>query len=261
MKTFNTKSHIDAILSLGLSRAEALIYLAAIESGGGTVSTLAHSANIERTGIYYHIDKLVDLGLLKTGTQGSRKLYFAADPDILTSILKRKETAIQGILPALQEKFSQATSKPIIRYFQGEKELDAFYDHVYTLLSNLKEPNPSIYIFGTSYKTVVSRGTMYTNFTPPQEQINLKIKTILPKSQKSARPDGNAGDPYIVTRYNLPRSEIRFIADKYAYPGSVVITNEHIILYDRRNFFFSITENHDIAQTWRKFFEFTWDHL
>ncbi len=260
MKKFNTKIELDALINLGLSQKEALIYLSAIDLGGGTVSEIAENGEIERTGIYYHIDKLLRDGLLKTASRGKRTIYLPSDPENLKLMVKQKERDLNKILPKLQEHFSRETSKSIVEYFQGEEEVNKFYDRTYELFKTLQTPDNNICIFGASFRKITSAGDAFMYFSPPKEQLGLHLRTILPKSQKLPG-DGNAGDPYIVTRYNLPRSEIKFIDDKYANPGSVVITKNHIILYDSRTLFFSITESTVIAQTWQKYFEFIWDRL
>lgn len=261
VKSFNTKIELEALENLGLSQKEALIYLSTLDLGSGTVSEIAANGEIERTGIYYHIDKLLELGLLRTATQGKRTSYLPADPENLKVMLKQKEKDLNKILPKLSEQFTHNTGKSIIEYFQGSEEMSKFYNRVYEIFQSLQPPTNEICIFGTSYRSAISTNKEFLNYSPPKEQIDVHLRTILPKSQKLLGPDGNAGDPYIVTRYNLPRSEIRFIDDKYTYPGSIVITHRHIIFYDRHNLFYSITENPNIAATWRMFFEFIWDRL
>ena len=89
----------------------------------------------------------------------------------------------------------------------------------------------------------------------------MKVRCILPLSQKARSPETNERDPYIVTRYNLPAAELKFIPDKYAYYAAVAIINDLICLFDYRNFSYSILENANVAKSWKAFFDFIWDHL
>jgi hypothetical protein len=83
---------------------------------------------------------------------------------------------------------------------------------------------------------------------------------ILPFSQKSKIQSENRMDPYIVERFNLPIAEKKYIKDKY-YPSPVVIVGCKIVLFDYMNSIFSISENQNVAATWRMFFEYIWDSL
>lgn len=261
MKYFNDFKRLKILSELGLSEKEALIYLAALDLGGGSITQLAEFCHIERTGIYYHIQRLIDLKLIKTVELGKRTIYLPSDPERLKSIFSEKQKNFDQIFPQMQEQFSRDASKSIVRYFEGKEETGQFYGQVYDLLKSLPEEANTVYNLGSSYNIVVGTDPEFEIFEKPVEQLRIKMKSILPLSQKIDRPKGLEGHPYIVTRYNLPPAEIKYISDRYRYPGSLNITQNHVIMYDWRNLIFSITENKNNAATWRMFFELTWDNL
>jgi len=260
VKKFNTFNKVNALTEMGLSEKEALIYLSALNSGGGTISQLAAAGNIDRTGIYYYIEKLEKLGLLQAAERGKRRIFVPADPIILKKIVEDKQKHLLDALPRMEQVFSRQTNKSIIEYYQGKDERDQFYDRVYELISTLEPPYNTIYIMGLAYKTVTNVKEL-RSFMPPQEQLNIITKAILPMSEKSKAPGGNKRDPYLVTRYNLPDAQLKFISDKYSYPGAITIVGDYVALYDYKNLTYSITENKNIATTWRMFFEYIWDSL
>lgn len=261
MKIFHDGQKLKTLKNLGLNQKEALIYLASLKTGGATITELAQTAEIERTGIYYHIEKLLELKLLKTITRGKRTIFIPSDPERLKKIADQHQKEFHKIFPALEEQFSRQTSKSLIEYFEGPEELNKFYDRLYQILANLQPPDNIIYVFGQSYRTPIKANKLFLDFTPPKEQINIKMKCILPQAQKSSKPEENAMDPYIVTRYNLPKAQLKYIGDQYKYPGATVIMRDRVILHDFRNFTFSIVINKNLATTWRMLFEFIWDHL
>lgn len=261
MKKHHEIPESSILTETGLSEKEAAIYLAALESGGSTITELARTAGIERTGIYYHLSKLLDKGLLKTTIQGKRSLFAPADPDRITQLVQQKQKDLLAIMPELQTKYLRTTAQPIVEYFQGTEEIDSFYDRVYGILRDLEGDDTLIYVLGNSYKTLMVANKAFHSYEKPEEQINIRTKCILPRSQRPKDGMPNLTDPYIVSRYNLPPAEIRYIADRYKYPGSLVITKNHTILYDFQNTFFSITQNANLAATWRMFFEYIWDTL
>lgn len=261
MENIHTEQIMKIILNLGLEERQVAIYLAALQTGGGTITELARAGQIERSGIYYHIDNLIKHGLLRTMQRGRRNIYLPADPSQLKTIVEKLEQNLLKILPQLQTQYSREVSKSIVEYYEGVEEVDNFYDRVYELLVKLPAEENEIYVLGQSFRAISGANSKLLNYQPPKIQLNVKTKAILPKSQKSKDPKENAMDPYIVTRYNLPEAERRYIRDKYLYFGSFVITRNLIISYDAANLFFSITENKNMAATWRMFFEFIWEHL
>ena len=261
VKIFDTYKLSKILMSLGLDDKEALTYLAALKTGGATIADLAEAVNIERTVIYYHIDKLLSLKLLKAIIRGKRTVYLPSDPERLKKIADERQKEFAMIFPTLEEQFSHQTSKSLIEYFEGPEELNKFYHRLYEILAGLKPPENHIYVFGQSYRTAINTNKIFLDFTPPKEQIKIKMRCILPKSQKSSKPAENAMDPYIVTRYNLPKAQLKYISDDYKYPGSTVIMNDRVVLHDFRNFTFSIVVNKNLATTWRMLFEFIWKHL
>lgn len=261
VKHFDILQDYKPLVETGLSKLEAQVYLSALDLGSGTISDIARNAEVERTGVYYHIERLMNLGLLQSVSNKKRIVYIPADPKILKEMLNKKSQQLQNIYPKVDHQYSIATSRSISEYYRGYNEVGKFYNRLYELLAELSPPNNQIFVLGTSFRNVISQHPVFSQFTRPEKQINVLSKCILPKSQGSKKPEENLDDPYIVRRYNMPPAEIKYIADKYAYPAAVVIINDIICLIDYRNFVYSIIENSNVATTWKMFFDFIWDNL
>lgn len=262
MKSFDTSNDHEALEELGLSKTEALIYLSALDLGQGTVSQIARNAGIERTGVYYHIDTLIRLNLLSEVSRGKRTLYLPADPKILKNILEHKNRLLEGVFPKIDRQFSLVTSRSITEYYYGIDRAKDYYNRLYQLLSEMQAPNNIIYILGNTYREVSRSHDFFLDFVPPEKQIDIKTKCILPKSSKVKATNQSINDqPYLIKRFNLPFAEVKYIPDKYAYYAAVAIVGNIICLFDFRNFSYSILENANVAKSWRAFHSFIWDHL
>ena len=246
---------------LGLSKLEALTYLSALDLGQGNISELAENAGIERTAIYYHIDRLLEMGLLQSVESGKRTLYLPADPQVLKDLLKHKTDQLSAIFPKIDHQYSIATSRSITEYYHGRDEVTKYYDRMYELLAKLSPPDNVIYVLGVSYHKVSTQHEVFMHYKRPNHQIDIVTKCILPRSQKSPDPAENLKDPYIIERFNMPAAELKYISDKYAYPAPLVIINDIVCLIDFSKYYFSIIENANIATTWRMFFDFIWANL
>ena len=260
VKILHTKSIINAIENLGLESRQAKIYLAALESGSATVTELARAGEIERTGIYYHIDKLIALGLLRTAKRGQRQVYLATDPACLRSIVEKKIGSLNKIMPELQAQFSLKANKSIVEYYEGAKELENFYNKMQKNLYRLEDFDNTVYVLGHNYSKVFEHYEEDLGQSAPKEKLPITTKVIMPRSEKPRGKD-KAAKSYMIARYNLPEAEYKFIDDKFAHQGSVAIMGNKIYSIDFQNFFASITENKNLAQTWRMFFEYMWQTL
>lgn len=261
MKHFNTTKDAKPLEALGLSKLEALIYLSALDLGQGTLSDIARNAGIERSGIYYHIENLINNSLLQTFERGKRTYYQPADPKILTKLLEHKKTLLDNIFPKIDSQFSRISSQSISEFYYGIDRAKQYYDRVYQLLGEMRPPNNLVYVLGNSFKRIYRHHEFFTDFSPPEQQIDIRMECVLPKSDMVKPPETNQSDPYIVTRFNLPRAELKFIPDKYAFYAAVAIINNYVCLFDYRNFSYTILENANVAKSWTAFFTFIWDHL
>lgn len=260
MENIHKKGIINAIETLGLEPKQAKIYLAALEGGSATVAEIAHIAQIERTGIYYHIDELIRTGLLRVTQKGQRKLYMATDPSKLKAILDSKQAQLKKALPYLQAQYAQKSNKSIIQYFEGLEELENFYDNMQNNLYHLEEFNNTIHILGHNYSKVREHYESDLGSRAAKQQLPIVTKVIMPRSEKPRGKDKMA-QSFMTVRFNLPPAEYKFIEDKYSNQGSVGIIGNKIYSVDFQNRFASITENKNLASTWRNFFECLWEKL
>jgi len=72
---------IEYLRQLGFSEIETKLYLALLESGPISVKDLAELTHIKRTTAYFHIDLLVEKGLLIRVVNGSHKQVAAIQPE------------------------------------------------------------------------------------------------------------------------------------------------------------------------------------
>ena len=75
---------------LGLSSAEAAVYLSCLESGGAVVSTIAQQAKVERTNCYYILKTLSSKGLISTTNKGNVRYYLAEPAEKIVQQQKQK---------------------------------------------------------------------------------------------------------------------------------------------------------------------------
>lgn len=133
----NEKKIINYLEQLDLSDMEAKLYLALLDSGSISVRDLAELTKIKRTTAYFHIDLLVEKGLVIRVVNGSKKQVAPAQPeDGLQSLVEKKlesaQTAkaeLSDVLTAINTTLPQ--SKKIadaeIQYYVGLNNIRKIY--------------------------------------------------------------------------------------------------------------------------------------
>jgi sugar-specific transcriptional regulator TrmB len=99
---------IDKLSTIGLTKKEADLYLAALESGISSITELAKLANIKRPTAYLILEDLLNKNLLIPSPVGKNIHYIAGDPIILAKDLELKRTILANLLPELKNLYKNS---------------------------------------------------------------------------------------------------------------------------------------------------------
>ncbi|KKQ90251.1 MAG: Transcriptional regulator, TrmB [Berkelbacteria bacterium GW2011_GWA2_38_9] len=258
----HNKKIYQTLLTLGLTDKQALIYLAALVSGGGTVTDLAKEAQIERTGIYNYLEDLIHRGLLRESTKGKRTIYLASDPTKLKELLREKEQALEESLAKMQSMFSQNTGQSLVSYYQGKEGIINLYLEMEKIEEQMTA-DECIYIFATTHGGFEFFPDFLTKLFERRAKMVVPTKSIHPISEKPSKKELVSEEPGTKTKNAWHIRDKKYIPDKYIKEqiGTIVIARDFVSMVDYKNAFGSITENKNLANTWRMFFQFIWEHL
>ncbi|MCR4277974.1 MAG: hypothetical protein NUV80_06850 [Candidatus Berkelbacteria bacterium] len=247
---------------LGLEERQADVYLAALTSGGGSVLELARAGSIERTGIYYHIDELVRLGLLLKGTRGKKTIYLPADPHRLEGLLKEKQSTLAKALPELEVLYSKNVEKSQATYYEGEEEILKLYERLEGVMSKMSK-NETVYVFSKTFDAVEALPDFFQSYFERRDRMAVSSLTILPYSERPLRRDLASSDALTQAKYSFHSKNRKYIDDSYMPEGvgTVIVASNLVVMIDFKTLFGSITESKNLSTTWRMFFTFLWDHL
>lgn len=132
------KKILDYLEQLELSDLEAKLYLALLDSGPISVRDLAEVTQIKRTTAYFHIDLLVEKGLVLRVVNGSKKQIAPAQPESGLQFLVEKKleaakkaqenlpnilTTISASLPKYKD-----VSSAEIQYYKGKNGVTKIYE-------------------------------------------------------------------------------------------------------------------------------------
>ncbi len=135
----NMKSSlVDILVKFGLSKKEALVYLASIEAGVSPVSKIAVIAGINRVTTYDILDKLKKRGLVSFFTKNKVKYFTGTKPEIVIDQFEKRARDLKDSLPRFQE-FTADIDTPKVRYFEGIEGIQIIYAEALTSSTEILE--------------------------------------------------------------------------------------------------------------------------
>ena len=119
---------INELKKLGLSTAEAKVYSSLIKDGDASATQLSKRTSLGRTNVYEYASSLENHGLISQYEKNSKMYYRVEDPSLLKDMANEKlrlakelNASLAAIYPNLEDMFNVNSSRPIIRFYTGER--------------------------------------------------------------------------------------------------------------------------------------------
>lgn len=239
--------------SIGLSPNEAKIYESLISMNKGTVAQIAQEAHIHRRNIYDAMDRLLAKGLVFQIFQKGENVYEAVNPEKLMELVREKELQLAKIMPTLKTVYEKTPSDEVAFIYKG---VEGFKNY----MRDLVRVGETTYFLG-------AKGLWFTpnvpvhfleNFQKEMKKKKLTYYTIFDHRVKKQLPEAidRVGGLYKI----LPK--------KYSTPGVCDIFGDYVVTFnsvDVGNFgddgTIFVMKNKELADNFRTWFQFMWDHL
>jgi HTH-type transcriptional regulator, sugar sensing transcriptional regulator len=237
---------IQSVLhELGLKKSKGVVYLAALQTGSGTVMDIAKKAGLPRTTTNEIIQQLADLGLVSYSVQGRARVYTAESPDKLKLLLKERERRVQTILPELRSMANTAGLRPRVRMYDGIEGVKAVFEDTLTVndkwLSGILSMED---LYKTPGKTfmddyVQRRIGSGISLRVIRSQVK-EVEETWPSSANEAR-------------------ELRYAPEGLVFPMTLYLYDGKVgIIGTQKEHFGMIIESRDLYQTQKNLFETLW---
>lgn len=246
---------IELLLGLGLTRQQAIVYLALLELETVSVRKVAERTGINRGTTYEAIKALVAIGLASTRYNGKREYYSAETPEKIYDLIRdqRKETwrlmqSSKKVIPELLAQSSKPNGRPpLVRYYEDD-------DGIVTILRDVLQtcvslPTPGYY----SYSSQPLRQYLYRkfpSFTQRRIDEGIAVKVIA---------IGEGGEP-------APSSERKWlsVAESDRFSSYTIIYGDKIALISVSSNYTPygvVIEDKSAATMQRLLFEQLWNTL
>ena len=236
---------------IGLSEKESKVYLACLELSKATAFNIAKKSDLKRPTVYLILEDLEKKGLISLEKTQKVTYYSASHPKKLLTNLKNQERKLEDNLINLESLYNLQSKKPIIKTFEGLKNVAMLYDEI-TDYARLKG------------KEVLAFGTLAYLGTIHKEQYNYWLNHI--KSKKCHIREILNNDKYNkqyldkIKKLNNPNHKIKFIPENFNYfdNDNLIYDNKVVLFSSHKDFFVIIIESEKFAKTFRTFFELAW---
>lgn len=121
----NTK---ELLTELNLSDREATLYLALLENGQGTPTTLSQKTGLKRPTVYLDLESLRRKKLVGLSFKGKRTIYIPETPHRLRANIDEQRKTLDTLLPTLTA-LEKKGDKPQVRYFDDRKDIYRMWTH------------------------------------------------------------------------------------------------------------------------------------
>lgn len=231
---------------LGLSNAEARVYVCLLEKGSCQSGKIIDSTNLQSSTVYHVLGSLLEKGLVGFILRGKTKFFQAQDPESFLVFLEEKKRRFNEFLPLLRERQKEGFVKQSASVFQGANGLKAAFNQ---MLSTLKK--------GGEYCVF-----QFPNDALFDEKIILFLRNYhLRRAAKGVRVRLLALDNcrQVIKKifHDVPLTKIRFLRE-FAPTGITLYENNVMILdLDEPQTAFLISSK-SVYESYKKFFEEKW---
>ena len=248
------KRLISALKQLGCNEKHMRFYYANLQLGSSPLSDIVKQARLQRSTGYVIAAEMLDLGLTEEDHKTYKKLYVAAEPDVLLRKLEAKHRGLgrtiitfKEVLPTLRAEHHATKTRPQVRTFEDKNGLIAVWRDL------LQEQQEVLLWSNQSTEQLVFDNEMHEQFIRERVAKHIPIRVLAVNNQRASHLTGTDQENLRQTRI-LPDS-VQFTGETYIYGNKIAV------LDFGKKIFGVITENEQIAESQRAIFELTWNQL
>ncbi|MEK7068855.1 MAG: helix-turn-helix domain-containing protein [Patescibacteria group bacterium] len=242
-------AHLISILtSIGLSDAEAQVYLAALSLGPTTVLRLSRATDIKRTTLYTVIESLKQKGLFKIEIKGFKRFFVAEHPENLSLVLEKRANDFNNFVPLLASLYNQQAGEASITYHEGIEAIKVVYEN---LLKGVGRNDP--YLAISTEEFFEPDRPYFERFIERRAQKYRDVRLIL-LDEKMAREHKK-----FERNFN---ERIRFLPAGTQMDINVVITKDTLVLHQLKTPIHALViKTRTIIESHKNIFEVLWKRL
>ncbi len=130
------KIELSVLENAGLTKNDAIVYLALLEKGASTAGPIMQKTELQNSALHRSLNSLIQKGLVAFVMVGKNRLYQPEPPRQLIEFLKEKEKDLEEIIPLLEKKLVLEEVTYSTEMFVGKR---AMFSAMTGLISDAKK--------------------------------------------------------------------------------------------------------------------------
>ena len=245
------------LADLGLSNAEAALYMAVVKTGAIAPAALAKAAGVKRTTAYSIARSLVEKGILTEDATHRPRSFVPASPEQVLSLIdgeKRRLKDRENIYKNLANELSNVSAEksypvPTVRFIEEGKLMDFLHSQAPVWDKSILESGEPTW-WGFQDHTFVEQYGSWINWYWNQAPEDIDLKLL------SNRAEAEVKFAQTVT----PRRVIKFWGEATDFLSTTWAIGDYLIMINTRQKPFYLVEIHDklMAHDQREVFKNLW---
>ncbi len=247
----------NILQKIGLNKKEIKIYLASLSFGSQPASVIAKNTSIARPTVYDIFKNLIKKGLASKTEKHGGTYFQVLPPENLIRYLEREYEKIsrdfqqqreemQNILPVLKSLQNPLSSKPKVKFFEGEKGVMEAYEDTLKSRENIRA-------YANVEEMYKGLPKFFPDYFKRRTEAGIFINTICPDNKKS------------IERKSYDHEEAREIRlidrKKYEFSPEFNIYDNKVMIASWREKMAILIESEEIADFHKKMFDLLWSYL
>jgi len=225
---------------LGIDEKETRIFLALLKIGETTATKISRDTKIERTLVYYIIEKLINRGLVSFKLKNNVKYYSASNPEKILDELKEKEKSFQKLLPFLDQLRKQA--------YEEEVKVD-----IYKETAGLKAVLNDMFKHGKEFLVLGEQAQIQKNYPIIYKQYLRRLKETGIKEKVIVREDLRG------KIWESKNTQFRYISIDLVSPTTTLIYADKVLITLWEKPMFNILiKSKNVADSYKAYFNHFW---
>jgi sugar-specific transcriptional regulator TrmB len=240
-------NHIErTLIEQGLTHKDAMVYLATLELGSGSVLAISQRAHTPRSSTEVVLARLQQQGLVSSFRRKNIKHFTAVDPRYLLESAQQKAEHLASVVPHLSALFGTTKIKPLVRCYEGKTG-------VHVILREMLDEAKELLTFNSEPDWHKILATKYPDFLQTRVARKIPVKVISRDSPLS-RQRQKLGPKEL--------REVRIIHGEIEYHGMISVWNDKVAMFSLRNDLMGIViESKELANAHRAMFQLLWHSL
>lgn len=246
-----SKQHLEALESAGLSEKEAMAYLDLLQYGESQTGKICERTGIPSSRIYRILDTLLKKGLVNYKIINNIKVFRASEPDSLAHLFEEKEKEVREEKKELLDFISKLKVRPSeierlsdYKYFEGLRGIKSLYTEVI----NSWKKDDEYYVVAATTRAFEKLDAFFMEVVHKKrvkDKVNMKM--IINEKSKKWGPK----------RARMKYTEIRYLDIDTNTEYGVLNDYFFLVTYEKEPYGLLIKDK-NFADTYRVFFDILW---